>query len=296
MAGHYRDPRRHALPAHEPLCNHLGALATSHTVLHLAPLALYLIAAVLAARAARGAPAARPWPAALTTLAGLVVHALILFAAIRRPDGGLSLAITDSASLVGWVVAATTLAAMLTMPLAALPAALLLLAGLLAAGTGLFNGFNEIHSPQWEITAHIALAALAAGWLSIAAIVVLMLAWQDTRLRSRAPLGILAGLPPMETMESALFRALGGGFVVLTFVLVTGLFFVQDVIAQHLIHKMTLAIVAWVVFGVLLFGRVRYGWRGRRARKFTIAGFVILALAYFGSKFVLENLLGRHWG
>jgi ABC-type uncharacterized transport system permease subunit len=100
----------------------------------------------------------------------------------------------------------------------------------------------------------------------------------------------------METMEKVLFRSLGGGFVVLTFVLVTGLFFVQDVIAQHLIHKMTLAIVAWVVFGVLLIGRVRYGWRGRRARQFTIAGFVILALAYFGSKFVLENLLGRHWG
>ena len=124
----------------------------------------------------------------------------------------------------------------------------------------------------------------------------LVLAWQDNRLRARAPLGVLAGLPPMETMESALFRALGGGFVVLTFVLVTGLFFVQNVFAQHLIHKMTLAIVAWLVFGVLLVGRVRYGWRGRRALRFTIAGFVILALAYFGSKFVLENLLGRHWG
>ena len=296
MARHYRDPRPGALPAREPLCNHLAALPTSHTVLHLVPLALYLIAAALVVRTARAAPAARPWFAALVAGAGLAVHGFVLFGAIRRPDGGFSLAITDSASLVGWVVAATTLAAMLASPLAALPAALLLLAGLLAAGTGVFNGFNEIHSPQWEITAHIALAALAAGWLSIAAIVVLMLAWQDTRLRKRAPPGILAGLPPMETMERVLFRALGGGFVLLTFVLVTGLFFVQNVFAQHLIHKMTLAIVAWIVFGVLLIGRVRYGWRGRRARKFTIAGFVILALAYFGSKFVLENLLGRHWG
>ena len=274
----------------------LAAFPTSHTVLHLAPLALYLIAAILAVRAARAVPPGRPWLAALVGAAGLVVHAFFLFEAIRKPDGGLSLAITDSASLVGWVVAGTTLAAMLTMQLAALPAALLVLAGLLASGTGLFNGFNEIHSPQWEVSAHIALAALAAGWLSIAAIVVLVLAWQDTRLRTRTPLGILAGLPPMETMESVLFRALGGGFVVLTFVLVTRLFFVQNVIAQHLIHKMTLAIIAWIVFAVLLIGRVRYGWRGRRARKFTIAGFVILALAYFGSKFVLENILGRHWG
>lgn len=296
MSAHYRDPARGALPAHDPLCNHLPALATPHIVLHLAPLALYLIAAALVARSARTAPADRPWLGALVAAAGLIVHALVLFDAIRKPDGGLSLAITDSASLVGWVVAGTTLAVMLAMPLAALPAALLALAGLLAAGTGLVSGFTEIHSPQWEVSAHIALAALAAGWLSIAALVVLLLAWQDARLRARAPLGVLSRLPPMETMERVLFRALGGGFVVLTFVLVTGLFFVQNVFAQHLIHKMTLAIVAWLVFGVLLFGRVRYGWRGRRALRFTIAGFVILALAYFGSKFVLENLLGRHWG
>jgi ABC-type uncharacterized transport system permease subunit len=270
-------------------------LATSHIVLHLVPLALYLLAAALVVRP-RAAPARRPWLAALVAAAGVALYAYLLFGVILKRDGGVSLAITDSASLVGWVVAATTLVSMLALELAALPAALLALAGLLAAGTGVLTGFTEIHSPQWEITAHIALAALAAGWLSIAAVVVLLLAWQDTRLRRRAPLGILSQLPPVETLETMLFRALGGGFVVLTFVLVTGLFFVQNVFAQHLIHKMTLAIVAWLVFGVLLWGRVRYGWRGRRALRFTIAGFVILALAYFGSKFVLENLLGRHWG
>ncbi|HUO95114.1 MAG TPA: cytochrome c biogenesis protein CcsA [Steroidobacteraceae bacterium] len=271
-------------------------MATSHIVLALAPLVTYLAAAALVVRNARAQPAPRPWLAALIVVAGLVLHARILFGAIEGAGGALTLAITDSASLVGWVVAATTLVGMLLQSLAALPAAWLALAGLLSAGTGLFTGFAEIHSPQWEITAHIALAALAAGWLSIAALTVLLLAWQDAKLRSRAPLGVLAHLPPMETMETALFRALGGGFVLLTFVLVTGLFFVQNVVAQHLVHKMTLAIVAWIVFGVLLWGRVRYGWRGRRALRFTIAGFVILALAYFGSKFVLENLLGRHWG
>ncbi len=160
----------------------------------------------------------------------------------------------------------------------------------------MLTGFREIHAPQWEITAHITLAALAAGWLSIAAITVLLLSWQDTRLRTRTPMGVLGLLPPVETLEITLFRALTGGFIVLTFVLLTGLFFVTDVLAQHLIHKMVLAIVAWLVFATLLWGRYRYGWRGRKARQFTTVGFVILALAYFGSKFVLENVLGRHWG
>ena len=107
---------------------------------------------------------------------------------------------------------------------------------------------------------------------------------------------VLALLPPIETLEATLFRMVGAGFAVLTLVLVTGMFFVTDLFAQHLVHKVTLAVIAWLVFAVLLFGRYRYGWRGRRALRFTTAGFVILALAYFGSKFVLENLLGRHWG
>ena len=264
-------------------------------MLSLLPLSLYLVAAILLARASRSSPGVRSLPVIALASLGVLVHAIILFRAIET-DHGLSIAITDSASLVGFVVAASTLVGLATMQLGALPSALLILAGALAVGTGLVSGFQQIHAPQWEITAHITLAALAAGWMSIAAVVVLLLSWQDTRLRSRAPLGVLSLLPPVETMEITLFRALTGGFIVLTFVLVTGLFFVTDVVAQHLVHKMTLAIIAWLVFAVLLYGRYRFGWRGRKARKFTTVGFVILALAYFGSKFVLENMLGRHWG
>jgi ABC-type uncharacterized transport system permease subunit len=264
-------------------------------VYSLLPLALYLAAAALQVRAAgrdRTAPARLPLAVALL---GFAAHSFILFSAIRTPQG-VALAIADSASLVGWVVAGTTLVAMAALRLAALPAPLLGLAGLLAIGTGVAAGFRETHLPQWEIKAHISLAALAAGWLSIAALVVMLIALQDTRLRARRPLGALALLPPVETMESLLFRALAGGFVVLTLALVTGSFFVEDLVAQHLVHKVSLALTAWLIFGVLLWGRWKFGWRGRQALRFTLTGFVVLALAYFGSKFVLENLLGRHWG
>ncbi len=273
-----------------------AALATSHIVLPLLPLTLYVVAAALLARSVRSAPEPRvPLLPALIAFAAVATHAFILFEAIETGHG-LAIAITDGASLVGWVVGCTTLVVLLSMRTAALPAVLLVFAGLLQTGTGLFAGFQEIHPPQWEITAHIGLAALAAGWLAIAAVVVVLISWLDNRLRSRAPLGLLALLPPIETLERVLFRAVGGSFVVLTLALLTGLFFVYDVMSQHLAHKITLAISAWLVLGVLLWGRYRFGWRGRKALWFTIAGFVCLALAYFGSKFVLENLLGRHWG
>lgn len=264
-------------------------------MLSLLPLIVYLVAGALIVRSVRAHAGSRPLGALIATAVGVATHAFLVFRSIETPQG-LSIAITDSASLVGFVIALSTLVLMLLSDVAALPSVLLAVAGLLAVGTGVLAGFAEGHATQWEITAHIGFAALAAGWLSIAAVVVLLLAWQDMRLRSRAPLGVLALLPPIETLEATLFRMVGAGFAVLTLVLVTGMFFVTDLYAQHLVHKVTLAVIAWLVFGVLLFGRYRYGWRGRRALRFTTAGFVILALAYFGSKFVLENLLGRHWG
>ena len=86
---------------------------------------------------------------------------------------------------------------------------------------------------------------------------------------------------------------IGSGFALLSAGLLTGIFFLEDIFAQHLVHKTVLSIVAWLVFGILLWGRWRFGWRGRTAIRWTLSGFVVLLLAYFGSKFVLELILQR---
>jgi ABC-type uncharacterized transport system permease subunit len=90
-----------------------------------------------------------------------------------------------------------------------------------------------------------------------------------------------------------MFRVIAAGFVLLTLTLLSGVLFVDDLFAQHLVHKTVLSIAAWIVFGILLFGRWRWGWRGRRAVRLTLAGMAILLLAFFGSKFVLEVILHR---
>ena len=58
-------------------------------------------------------------------------------------------------------------------------------------------------------------------------------------------------------------------------------------------HKTVFSVIAWAVFGVLLIGRRLRGWRGRTALRLTLAGFALLLLAYVGSRFVLEVVLGR---
>jgi ABC-type uncharacterized transport system permease subunit len=90
-----------------------------------------------------------------------------------------------------------------------------------------------------------------------------------------------------------LFRVIAAGFALLTLTLLTGALFVGNLFGQHLVHKTVLSIVAWLVFGVLLYGRWRFGWRGRRAVNLTLIGMAVLVLAFFGSKFVLELILHR---
>ena len=94
-------------------------------------------------------------------------------------------------------------------------------------------------------------------------------------------------------MESLLFQMIATGFTLLTLALVTGVLFLEDIFAQHLVHKTVLSIIAWGVFAILLWGRWRFGWRGRVAIRWTIGGFIFLMLAYFGSKFVLELIINR---
>jgi len=96
-------------------------------------------------------------------------------------------------------------------------------------------------------------------------------------------------------LEDLLFKTIAAGFILLTVSLLSGLMFINDIFAQHLIHKTILSIMAWLVFGVLLWGRWRYGWRGSLAVRLTLAGIILLVLSYFGSKLVLEVILGKSW-
>jgi ABC-type uncharacterized transport system permease subunit len=94
-------------------------------------------------------------------------------------------------------------------------------------------------------------------------------------------------------METLLFRMIGLGFVTLSLSLISGAFYLDDIFGQHLAHKTVLSVLAWLIFAILLWGRWQFGWRGRTAIRWTITGFVILMLAYFGSKFVIQLILQR---
>ena len=94
-------------------------------------------------------------------------------------------------------------------------------------------------------------------------------------------------------MESMLFEIVWVGLLLLTVAIGSGFLFLDDIFAQHLVHKTVLSICAWALFATLLWGRHYLGWRSQMAARFTLGGFIALMLAYAGSKFVLELILQR---
>lgn len=143
------------------------------------------------------------------------------------------------------------------------------------------------------VVSHIVLSIFAYSVFTLAALHALVLAFQEHALKQRRVSGPLSLLPPLQTMESMLFELLWIGTALLSLAIITGVIYLDDLFAQHLVHKTVFSIVSWVIFAGLLLGHHRFGWRGPKAVRWTLGGFLTLAIAYFGTKLVLELILQR---
>ena len=218
---------------------------------------------------------------------------------MMRLNSRFSIGLLEATSLLGWTLAVLACLISIDKHNRVLGATLMASAAVGAAlGTGL-AGVGRSYAEAtagWELTAHVLLSMAAAALLFAAAVTAILLVILDRRLRTRRIADLSSALPPLDALEKLMFRLIAAGFGFLTLALLTGFVFVTNLFTQNLVQKTVLSLIAWLVFGVLLIGRVRFGWRGRSAVRWTLFGFGILALAYFGVKFVLEYLFGRHWG
>ena len=258
----------------------------------LAAATAYLVGAYSLSRLARHPEHSRQTGLTVGAI-GVLLH-FALHADAWRLAGGPSLDFFSAASLVGFGMAGLTLLATRRQRLEALGVVVFPLAALTLAGYVLWGPVSaRPPSLGWGIELHAFLALLAYATLGVAAVLALMLWAQERALRRRQLTTVVRVLPPLTQLEFLLFRTVWAGFVLLTIALITGFAFVEDLMAQHLAHKTVLSILAWLVFGGLLWGRWRFGWRGRPAVGLTLVAMALLALAFFGSKFVLELILHR---
>ena len=252
---------------------------------------LYLLStALLARRLAHGGPGVPATLWIVPTLAALLHGAAHLLA--WREAGGANLHFFSALSLVGLGMAALTVLVGVRGRMAALGVIVLPI----AATTLLLYGWVGRQDPQpldWRVQLHAWCALLAYATLAIAALLAILSWSQERALRRRRLHGWLRALPPLVELETLLFRTIAVGFILLTATLLTGVLFVEDLMAQHLAHKTVFSVLSWLGFGALLAGRWRYGWRGAKAVRWTLIAMTLLVLAFFGSNLVLELVLQR---
>jgi ABC-type uncharacterized transport system permease subunit len=209
-------------------------------------------------------------------------------------DGAVTIGVSEAASLFAWQSALLLWVFCLKQPLHALGLAIYPLAAASVLVAAIWpTGISEL--ADWNLRLHILLSLLSAGMLTLAAVQACALALQDRFLHHPRQNRLVRALPPLLNMERLLFQLIFIGFFLLTLTLLSGIWFVNNLQSQHLVHKAVLSFSAWLIFGVLLWGRWRHGWRGRTAIRWALSGYGMLILAYLGVKFILEEILSRHW-
>lgn len=261
--------------------------------LALATIFSYLIATLLLYAGVRESPVpSLRWrlPAlTVATLAMLGNAALIYQNAYLEHIMSLNMSVFNALSAIFWISSLITLITSFKSPVENILLALLPMTALSVA-LAQFSPDHSIvmHARNPALDVHILFSLVAYALITLGALQGIMLSWQHRALHSRHPGGLVRLLPPMESVEQLMFRFISVGFLLLSFALLTGFLFLDNIFAQHLVHKTVLSVLAWLIFAALLIGRNLAGWRGKTAVHWVLAGYATLVLAYFGSKIALE--------
>lgn len=223
------------------------------------------------------------WLAVGLGLAAVGLHGVLLHRWIDV-GGVQNLGFSNMFSLMAWLVALIVLLVSLRYPIGklllfAFPVAMISI-GLVKffPGQYMVNAGTDIKG-----LVHILLGVLTVSVFCVAGLQALWLAFQERRLRRH----ILAGqvpASPLETTEKLLFQMVWVGFILLSLMLFSSVyFFAHGLLMSAVLHKTILGAIAWGVFAVLLWGRYYHGWRGHRAVYYTIVGVVLIVVTYLVS-------------
>jgi ABC-type uncharacterized transport system permease subunit len=262
-------------------------------ILAVTSLFLYSIGTALQALQFRGRIQAN---LAITTLIGLLAltsHGLLISQTVYH-DGALDTSFFKSSLLISWLIVLLLLGLNLKKPVQSLflvvyPLATLTIIAVLVTHTP----SKLVADESYGMLSHVALSVTAYSLFTLAAIQAILLYFQNRQLKRNYNSILVRNLPPLQTMESLLFEMVWAGVVLLVLAIITGALFIKDLFAQDLAHKTLFSLLSLAVFVALLIGRYTQGWRGMTASRWTLAGCLLLMIAFYGSKFVLELVFHR---
>jgi ABC-type uncharacterized transport system permease subunit len=238
--------------------------------------------------------AMKRWERGLILAAITLQGAALFFAIFDRGEMRFSFAL--ALATMCWLAAAAYWLENLRVRLESLQPLILGIAGLSSTLPILFAKTHLLaHASSTGFRMHFVAAMLAYSLFALSALHAALLNFAEKKLHQRHVSRGLNALPPILALEDLLFRMIVAGFALLTVAVGSGIFFSEAIYGKPLSfdHKTLFALASWLIFALLLLGRWRFGWRGKKAQRWLLTGFFALILAYVGSRFVLEAILQR---
>jgi len=231
----------------------------------------------------------------LALITGLIAHAALIY--ITTVSNGINLNFSNSLLIVSWVTVFFYYFINKKMQFNGLenltlsPAILIILCHP-------FLKDNQILEIQMSINSivHVIIAILSYSLLTVGAIlsIFILLFEKNLTKKDKAPENFTSNFS-LLSMENMLFKIYWFGFILLSITLFSGILFTNEIFGTSIVwnHKTIFSFMAWLSYGAMLLGRVKYGWRGKKAVVISLIAFIFLVLSYFGTKFVLEILLNN---
>lgn len=151
-----------------------------------------------------------------------------------------------------------------------------------------FFGFQYADIQQkipFALLFHIVVISISYGFL-------VLVLWQSfyvyRKKKALAKHDVVQHVPSIEIVSISIGQCLLMGWLFLTIGIVSGLFFVEDFIAQKVAHKSIFTTIAWVIFSILLILRQRVGVMNIRMMYLSGIGIICLFIGYFGSRLAIE--------
>jgi len=230
----------------------------------------------------------------LTT--GLIAHASLIY--ITTISNGINLNFSNSLLIVSWVTVFFYYLINRKIQFNGLEN-LTLIPALLIILSHPFLKNDQSLEIQMSINSiiHIIIAILSYSLLTVGAIFsIFILLFQNNLTKKYQNEENFSGNFSLLSMEDILFKIYWFGFILLSITLFSGILFTNEIFGTSIVwnHKTIFSLMAWITYGAMLLGRMKYGWRGKKAVVISLIAFMFLLLSYFGTKFVLEILLNNN--
>ena len=226
----------------------------------------------------------------IPALLALVMHGFVIYAGSSSLSA--SVGFYKVASITFWLMGLLSVLIVIARPLQTLLIAIFPLAAIsLLVATLTPETSRPMTETPRGLLLHISTSIIAYALFGLAMLQGLLVLQQSRLLRQHKTRGLIRRLPPLDATEQLMFELIATGTIILSASIFAGVYYVQDLFAQHLIHKTVLTIIAWIVYSILTVGHARHGWRVNTAVMLCGSGFALLTLGFYGSKLVLELVL-----